>query len=240
MQLTVLGCNGLYPSNGNNASGYLLTCDNLSILLDVGSGVFASLKKVIAPEKIDVIFLSHLHHDHVSDIGVYNYYLEKLAKQGVDFKKPKLLVKNDESAVYRLIEGLNYFEIVNYGEKFKIQDISFEFFSRPHPVLTHGVTVISDNKKFSYASDGAMDERLSEAIKGSDLTLCHAPFSLEKAKTNKAHASAFEVVLLAKNFNRKVLISHLNPDCDNMEIKRECEFAKGNYEFVSQNQLYSI
>ncbi len=240
MQLTVLGCNGLYPSNGNNTSGYLLEINDLSILLDVGSGVFASLKKIVAPEKIDVIFLSHLHHDHVSDIGVYNYYLEKLAKQGVDFKKPKLLVKKDESAVYQLIEGLNYFEIIDYGEKFEVQNVSFEFFSRPHPVLTHGVMIKGENKKFSYSSDGAVDENLCEAIRKSDLTLCHAPFTVEKAKSNKAHASAFEVALLAKNFNRKVLISHLNPDSDNLEIKRECEFAKDNCEFVSQNQLYSI
>ena len=42
MKITVLGCNGLYPSNKRNTSGYLLTANDVNIVLDMGSGALRS------------------------------------------------------------------------------------------------------------------------------------------------------------------------------------------------------
>ena len=241
MKITVLGCNGLYPTNAINTSGYLLQTNGKAILLDVGSGVFNQLKDFVLPEKIDVIFLSHLHFDHVSDIGVYNYYLEAKARKGEFNGKIKLFVKNDESAVYRAIEQLNYFEICEYneGEERKIGDLSLNFFKRPHPVLTHGLLVRNNEKTFVYASDGAMDEKFENAIKEAQVSLCHTPFTFEKAAQNKAHASAFEVVKLASEHGKRVILSHLLPDTDNGELLKEiADFDC--FEIAKQGRDYQV
>ena len=241
MKVTVLGCNGLYPANKNNTSGYLLRSENCTVVLDMGSGVFSALKSEISPEKVDLIFISHLHYDHVSDLGVYNYYLESLARLGKFSGKIKVLIKKCESAVYSAIAQLNYFELIDFRveSSYLLNDIKLNFFNRKHPVLTHGVTVSSGEKIFSYASDGAMDEVLEQVIKSSDLTLCHAPFTFEKAQTNKAHASALEVAKISMESGKRTLISHLLPDADNLQLLKEIE----NYSLtvvVEQGKTYCV
>ena len=43
MRLIVLGSNGTYPTPGRPASGYLVTSDETTVLLDCGPGVFTAL-----------------------------------------------------------------------------------------------------------------------------------------------------------------------------------------------------
>ena len=242
LTLTVLGCNGLYPSNGINTSGYLLQTKDSSLLLDVGSGVFSALKNIIAPEKIDAIFISHLHHDHISDLGVYNYYLESLAKKGMLKNKIKLFVKNDESFVYRLIEGLSYFEICDFSTESntKLNELDLSFYKMKHPVLTHGINVKAGDKSVSYTADSNVCEALENAIKNSNLAVCHAPFTIENSGENKPHASANAVCKIAKKYDKKVLISHFIPDADKSVLYEECHVAGANFEFVSQGKIYTV
>ena len=74
--LTCLGKNGLYPTKSSPTSGYLLTCGETRILLDVGSGVFSALLESFPPERINAVVISHFHGDHCSDTTVYDYYLQ--------------------------------------------------------------------------------------------------------------------------------------------------------------------
>ena len=241
-ELSILGCNALYPSNQINTSGYLLTVDDTNILLDAGSGVFAELKKRVKPESVSAVFISHLHFDHISDLGVYNYYLEFLAKKGLFFGKIKLIVKKSESAVYQSIAGLNYFEIVNFDDETPIllDNLKLSFFKNGHPVETYGVTVCYNDKVFTYASDGNICDNLERAIKESDLTVCHAPFKYEERGENKPHPSALEVCKIAKKYGSKIVISHLFPDCDNSALKEECFAEYDNCIFAVQGEKYSI
>ena len=49
MRLTILGNNGPYPAPGGACSGYLVESDsgNTRILIDCGTGVLASLTKML-------------------------------------------------------------------------------------------------------------------------------------------------------------------------------------------------
>lgn len=241
MKITVLGCNGLYPSNKINTSGYLLTASEVNIVLDMGSGVFSALKEFVLPEKVNAIFISHLHYDHIADLGVYNYYLESKAKKGEFFGKIKLLVKNDESAVYRAIEGLNYFEIVQYGsEAVNLCNLELSFYTMKHPVLSHAVVVKSGQKKFGYLADGNISKNLEAVIKECDLTVAHAPFLKDQGGEEKPHATAYGIALLAKKYNRKVLISHFVPDSNLKELEGEISFANEVCKLVTQGESYLV
>lgn len=241
MKITVLGCNGLYPAGGINTSGYLLSDEKFNLVLDMGSGVFSELQKYIAPEKVNAIFISHLHFDHIADIGVYNYYLESKAKKGEFSGKIKLFVKNDESAVYRAIEGLNYFEIEEYGDGFKkIMDAKLEFYQMKHPVLSHAVTVNLSGKRFGYLGDGNVSENLKTVISSCDLTIAHAPFFKAQAGELKPHASAYEISSIAKECKKHVLISHFMPGCDMDALKQEIEDGSEYCSFVIQGKTYLI
>lgn len=242
MEVTVLGCNGLYPANGINTSGYLIRANQDNIVFDMGSGVFSELKQIMRPEKVSAIFISHLHHDHIADLGVYNYYLEALSRSGQFSGKIKLLIAKDESAVYRLIEGLNYFEIVNVsdGETFGLNSLTFSFYKTAHPAYTLGTTLFDGQKTLGYTADGNLCDNLTQIIEKSDLCVCHAPFSNEEWSSLKAHVSAKIACKIAKEKGTKIVISHLLPDRDNSSVIEEGLKEDPNALFAMQGKTYNV
>ena len=82
MKLTVLGKYGPYAPIGGCTSGYYIEGNGFSVAFEMGAGVFSRLQSVCRPEKLSALIISHLHFDHISDLGVMNYYLEALARRG--------------------------------------------------------------------------------------------------------------------------------------------------------------
>lgn len=70
MKLTVLGCLGAYPYEGQGTSSYLLQADGFNLLLDAGSSTLVELEKELDPLDLDAVILSHYHRDHIADLGV--------------------------------------------------------------------------------------------------------------------------------------------------------------------------
>lgn len=67
--LTILGCSSGDPQPGRATSGYLLQTGESLSLLDCGSGIVANfLKRGFDPLKLDGIFISHSHSDHIADL----------------------------------------------------------------------------------------------------------------------------------------------------------------------------
>ena len=83
MKFKVLGKYGPFPPAGGATSGYLLLGKNAKIAFEMGSGVFARLASACAPENLGALVISHLHYDHISDLGVLNYYVESLSRKGL-------------------------------------------------------------------------------------------------------------------------------------------------------------
>lgn len=64
--LTVLGTASAKPGPGRNQSAQVLYVHGRSFLIDCGEGVQTRLQECrISPMKIDSIFISHIHGDHV-------------------------------------------------------------------------------------------------------------------------------------------------------------------------------
>lgn len=64
--LTVLGTASAKPGPGRNQSAQVLSVHGRSFLIDCGEGVQTRLQECrISPMKIDSIFISHIHGDHV-------------------------------------------------------------------------------------------------------------------------------------------------------------------------------
>ena len=66
MKLTCLGTGDGHPSGERSHSAFLYEFGNATVLLDCGEPVTKSLmKRCVAPDTIDRVFLSHLHSDHL-------------------------------------------------------------------------------------------------------------------------------------------------------------------------------
>ncbi len=69
---TVLGSSSGFPQAGRSCSGYLLKVGNSLSLLDCGGGVTKSFLKTGAdPLKVERIFISHTHSDHVCELSLF-------------------------------------------------------------------------------------------------------------------------------------------------------------------------
>jgi ribonuclease BN (tRNA processing enzyme) len=82
MRLVVVGCTGSLAGPAAPASSYLVQTRDAAgrlwtIALDMGSGAFGALQRILPPEALDFVGLSHLHPDHCADLtglAVYAKY----------------------------------------------------------------------------------------------------------------------------------------------------------------------
>ncbi|PKK84840.1 MAG: hypothetical protein CVT49_01410 [candidate division Zixibacteria bacterium HGW-Zixibacteria-1] len=72
LSITILGSGSGNPSAERSSSGYVLEYNGRLLLFDCGSGVSSSfVRSAFEPAKVDAIFISHMHPDHVSDLPVF-------------------------------------------------------------------------------------------------------------------------------------------------------------------------
>ena len=215
--VTCLGRNGLYPTVKSPTSGYLVECDDTKILIDVGSGVFASLLDIMPPEDLTAVIVSHFHGDHSSDLCVFNYYLAT--------KNKKLRVYAPEPGKEALKPFPTFtFEEMNDGESVAIDGVVIKFFRTAHPVPCLGVRVTYDGKTLVYSADTNVSENLGRAMAGADLAILDCAFSKDDYKPNGPHLSSILCAEYAKKYNVKTLLSHLPPQGDINKIL--CEAAQ--------------
>ncbi len=70
MKITILGSGTAAPRLKRNMSGYLLEANNKKILFDAGAGTIRQLLELkVSLLDIDDIFCTHLHNDHINDLG---------------------------------------------------------------------------------------------------------------------------------------------------------------------------
>lgn len=68
MRVTVLGSGTPEPNPRRASSGYLVETGGQKLLFDCGGGVVGRLLEVeVRPADIDILFLTHLHSDHMMD-----------------------------------------------------------------------------------------------------------------------------------------------------------------------------
>lgn len=59
--------------NNGATSAYHIHTEQGSILIDCGSGVMSKLSTVMNLYQLDAVLLSHLHFDHIADVGIIQY-----------------------------------------------------------------------------------------------------------------------------------------------------------------------
>ena len=119
--LQVLGTNGLYPTENSPTSGYLVNCNGLRYLVDIGCGIFNKVKEIMPPEDLDGIIVTHYHFDHVSDIGVLSYYLQ------TKNKRVTVYGPDDGSPYQKLISDSPYFDRKGKFKNLFLQNESLGF-----------------------------------------------------------------------------------------------------------------
>ena len=207
MKLIVLGCSGPYPAAGGATSGYLLEADRKRFLLDCGSGVLSQLRKRMDPCDLSAVFLTHTHWDHMCDLFVLQYELEKNR-----CSLPLYVPVETDAAPLALLSG-NAFHIIRYGrETLEFDNVSVDSCPVSHPVPCRALRFTAAGKSFVYTGDAATSEGLESFCRDIDLLLADSAFLADEWHPGVPHMHAAMAAKLAADCRAdKLVVTHFPP-----------------------------
>lgn len=206
MRLTILGCDGPYPSAGGATSGYLLEDQDQAILMDCGSGVAGRLIQQMDPASLQAICLSHTHFDHACDLMVLQYYL-----MNADRVMPLYLPEDDHSPMRQLLNAPAY-RLEEYGQGVQLGAFHVTAMPTRHPVPCRALKVTNGKYTLVYTGDAAEGESLVDFCRGADCLLADGAFMEAQWSEKVPHMSARRAAVLARDAGvKRLFITHLPP-----------------------------
>lgn len=216
MRLHILGCYGPYPPAGGATSGYLVENGADKILMDCGSGVLGKLTALCDPASLGAVMLSHLHFDHMSDLLVLQYYLQKIGK-----KLPLYLPQEDHSPVQKLLMP-DFFDVRTYPEELRIGAFTVSSMPVIHPSPCRALRVTEGKKTFVYTGDTNDCPGLDAFCRGADALLADAAFLQAEWNEARPHMSAQGAAALARSAQvKKLYLTHLPVAHDASALEKE-------------------
>ncbi len=244
IKLTILGKYGPFPGRDGACSAYLLQHGGKNILIDCGNGCLAHLQRQLDIAEIDAVFLSHLHHDHVSDMHILRSALEGFKARGLPCKLPlPVYMPDTPENIAALIQSTAAFQ-VNAAQENVLQlfgmDISWR--AMTHPVASYAMRFEAEGKSFVYSGDTNMNDEIVPFAANADLLLIDAGLlSRDKKDNNAPHISALEAGQIGAQAGVKKLVgTHVYPLYDENEVGRELSAHCSCAEIARENKIYII
>jgi len=194
MRVTVVGCSGSFPGPDSPASCYLIEHQGTAIVLDLGNGSLGPLQRFIALDRIDAVFLSHLHADHCLDLCGYYVYRRYHPRGAL----PRLAVYGPEGTPARLARAYDLpqdpgmtreFDFRAYGEPVRIGSLSITTSRVRHPIEAYAIRVETADHAVVYSGDTGPTAALVDIARGADLALFEASF-LDGGEQPDVHMTA--------------------------------------------------
>ena len=219
MKLHLLGVNGPFPESGGATSGYLVSCQDTLLQMDLGAGVLSRLTALTPPELLDALLLTHWHFDHTSDLLPLIYRLQAMGKT-LDLYAPE----DSSSAMLKIAldSGCFRFRPVAAGDAFTVGCVQVAAVPARHPVPTVGYRLEGEGRKIGYTGDTNTLPGLAESYAGCSLLLADGLFPESVWTEEKPHLSAALAARLAREAGAgQLVITHLNPLYDPALLLRE-------------------
>lgn len=225
MKLTPLGVyvNELPPGGCNSA--YLAQSRRTSIALDFGNGASGQLARIMGPQELDSIVVSHMHADHYLDLIPLAHSLLARNLSGIRLASiPLYLPPGGKETLLRLCEVLGLtsytfatcrnkaflerleqagnfvfavFDVREVEDCVTIGDLTLTFFAVRHPALTQGVRVTDGESTLVYSSDTCCFPELPGFVRGADLFLCECTLG-DRDAVSPIHLSARQAAQIAR------------------------------------------
>jgi ribonuclease BN (tRNA processing enzyme) len=252
MRLVVVGCAGSFAGPASHASSYLVQAEDgtgrtWTIVLDLGSGAFGGLQRVVDPFALDAIAISHLHPDHFVDLCGLYVYRRYHPEHGVvrTGRLDPLVVWGPEATERRLAAAYGteadedmrsafVFRTWDTRRPTRIGPFELEPFRVEHPVEAYGIRVtgpssLHPNQQATLAYTGDTDacDGAVELARGVDLLLAEAAFEDGRDAVRGVHLTGSRAGELATAAGAgRLVLTHL-PAWNDPE--RVAAAARGTY-----------
>lgn len=230
MRLIILGSGTAAPLLKRNCAGYLLEADNKKLLFDSGAGTIRRLLEIkINLFDIDNIFYTHLHNDHINDLGaiIWSSNYGGTRKNSLNLYGPKGFKKYYNVLLKKLLNmaKLN-FEIkikelknseINIGN-IKIKTIQIRHSSTTNCIAYR---IECKNKTLVYTGDTEYCNEAVEIAENADMLVTECSFPDNKKP--EGHLTPSLAGKIASEANVKHLVlSHFYPEVLKTNIKKIC------------------
>lgn len=225
MKIRIIGKCGPYAKVNEACSCYLLNIGGKNVVLDMGNGSLAKLQNFISMGEIDAIILSHLHFDHISDIFILKYGLINMKNKSMLDKKIKLFMPEEPQSIASLVADHTLFDVTYMKDGLSLDLFGgiAKFRQMTHPVVSYGVSIRKDGKKFVYTGDTNYNERLEKFMWQADLLLVDGGLLEQDGGKAAPHLTVKQAAMLGHRAEAKqTVITHLSPLYTYDQIREEC------------------
>lgn len=230
MRLTTLGGAAAGGNPGQGTSGYLVQSRGAAIVLDLGFGTLAELRRHVNIRDLDAVVISHLHLDHLLDLLALRYALAYNPRQ-TERKVPVWLPPGGMAFLDRLADALANdadsddffaatFDLAEYDPDHPLRLGPFAITFRPTvhyvPCWAMRVDDGSGGGALAYTADTGPSADLLPLIAGAEILVAEGaaldPLPPDHPETVEArgHLTPSEAGLLARDAGVAILVlSHL-------------------------------
>lgn len=253
VRLIALGTGPAFPARGGATSGYLVTHDGTSLLMDCGTGVVSNLQKHLDFRAVSAIVISHMHADHFLDLIPYRYGL-RYAPCGRTTGRIALHLPPGGFTVLRHVvapfadEPETFWEVFQVSEydpggALRVGGLTVRFAQTRHLMPAFAMSVEAAGQKLVYSADSAPSERLVALARGADLFLCEATLQRrEQDAPGGAHMTAAEAGAAAAHAGvGRLLLTHIWQEYDETQSVLQASDAFGGpVELAVENESYEV
>ncbi len=212
MNIIFLGTNGWYATNLGNTTSTLICSENFYIIFDAGDGIY-KIDQYIDDEKPIILFLSHLHLDHI--IGLHTFAKFPLNQEfkiyGYKGTKKRInqIINHPYSSPFTDIPLKVQMNDLNEGK----HNIGFPFTCR---LLFHadpclGYRLVLDNKIITYCTDTGLCSNLFELAEDADFFITECSYKPGQEEWGWPHLKPEEAAEVAvKSKVKKLILTHFD------------------------------